>query len=104
MNDLRHELAEMRLTLGLRKKVYCSKEEENKLLEMIKDKLPLPDDIKTDGHEFYRYVDTDLSEQEIKQLILYRQTADLRSIKNSMTFIVVIAIVSIIISLIIALT
>ena len=70
---------------------------------MKKEKLPLPDDIKTDEHGFfYRYIDTDLSEQEIKQLILYRQTSYLLSIKNSMIFFVVLATISIIVSMIIA--
>jgi hypothetical protein len=70
---------------------------------MRKENLPLPDDIELNEYGFfYRYIDTDLSEQEIKQLFLYRQTAYLRSIKNSMIFFVVLATISLIASLIIA--
>lgn len=105
MKDLREELREMRFDLDLTQKVYCNKEEEKRLRKMKKEKLPLPDDIKIDEHGFfYRYIDTDLSEQEIKQLFLYRQTAYLRSIKNSMIFFVVLATISLIAWLIIAIT
>ena len=105
MNDLREELRRMRVELDLTQKVYCAGEEEKKLRKMMKEKFPLPDGIKVDEHNFfYRYIDTDLSEQEIKQLFLYRQTAYLRSIKNSMVFFVVIATASLIVSLIIAIS
>ncbi len=100
---IKEELRRMRFELGLTEKVYCDEEEEESLKKMKKEKLPLPDDIKIDEHEyFYRYIDTDLSEQEIKQLILYRQTSYLLSIRNSMIFFVVLTIISIIVSLIIA--
>ncbi len=105
MKDLRAELREMRFALDLTQKVYCNKDEEKSLRKMKKEKLPLPDDIKIDDDGFfYRHIDTDLSEQEIEQLFSYRQITYLRSIKNSMLFFVILATISIIALLIIALS
>lgn len=74
MKELSEELRKMRFELDLTQKVYCNKDEEESLRKMKKDKLSLPDDIKIDDVGFfYRYIDTDLSEQEIEQLFSYCQ-------------------------------
>lgn len=102
MKDLREEIKQKRLDLDLTQKLYCGKEEEKRLRKMEREKLPLPDNVKTDEGGYFRYIDTDLSEQELDQLFLFRRLAYLRSIKNSMIFIDVIIIIILIVLCIIA--
>jgi len=99
MEDLRKELEELSFDLDITQQKFCSKEEEKELIKIGKDKFP--SDIKTDiNGDYFRYVRANLSENEIKELISYRQTKYLKSIKNSMLFFIVLSVVSILISLI----
>lgn len=102
MKDLHDELGQMRLELDLTQRVYCSKEEEKQFKKMLKEKQLLPDDINFNENGHFRYIDTDLTKEELDNLFLYRQITYLRSIKNSMIFFVVLTLVSLTVSLLVA--
>jgi hypothetical protein len=101
IKDLREELNQMSLDLSLTQKVYCSKEEVKKIKKMVRENISLPDDILMDDTGYFRYVDTDLTEEELNHLFLYRQLSYLYDIKNSMIFFVVLAIISLILAIIV---
>ena len=103
MKDLRNELRQLKFDLDLIQKDYCSKEEAKQYRKMVKARQSLPDGVKSDETGYFRYVEIDLSKENLDNLILYRQTSYLKSIKNSMIFFVFLTIVSLIISLVIAL-
>lgn len=105
MKNLQGELTEMRFALGLTKKVYCDDEEQERLRVMDEEGLQLPGDIEIEVEgPYFRYMNTEISDLELIQLLLYRQADHLCSIKNSMVFFVVLVVISLIASLIIALS
>ena len=75
---------------------YCSEDEEKIFVKLEKEKQPLPEGIYVDNtnRTHFRCIKTDVTEDEIKKLYLFRQTKYLRSIKNSMIFFVVLSIIS----------
>ena len=97
MKDLKKELFELRVELDIIQSVYCSKDEEKQIKELTKHKQLLPDDIHTesDGTHF-RFVNTDISKEDLDELLLYRQIKYLKTIKNSIIFFVVLTVISII--------
>jgi hypothetical protein len=100
MKDLHDELRQMKCELDLVQRVYCSKEEEKRYRRMAKEKQPLPDDVRSDESGYFRYVETDLSGEELDKLLLYRQISYLRTTKNCMLFFMVLAVISLVISLV----
>lgn len=105
MMDLYEELEKIKVELGITQKVYCSKDEEEEFEQLKKANQPLPENVEVDnmGGLHFRYVKTDMSNEEIKELFLYRQTKYLESIKNSMIFFVILTLVSLIFSIFIGL-
>lgn len=98
MKDLREELNELIVETGIIQRVYCSKEETKQFKKLQKDKQPLPEGvIFTDIPDvFFRYEHTDLSDKELSDLFLYRQTKYLYSIRNMMIFLVVLVIIGLV--------
>ena len=92
MNNLNEEIKRMKYDLDLIQKVYCNKEEESLLRNMEMENKALPIDVEKDDFGYFRYVDIDLPEEKLSQLLLYRQLSNLRSIKNCLTFFVVLTI------------
>lgn len=88
MKDLNEEIKSMKIDFDLTQKVYCNKEEEKLFRNMEKEKKTLPEGVENDEFGHFRYVETDLSEEKLNQLLLYRQLSYLRSIKNSLIFFV----------------
>lgn len=101
MKDLRSELRQLRFELDLIQKEYCSKEEVKQYKKMEKENNPLPDDVISDETGYFRYIDTDLSKEELNNLFLYRQISYLKSVRNSMFFFVILTIISLLLLLII---
>jgi hypothetical protein len=100
MNKCRLELDEMRRDLGVTTKVYCTKEEQNNFQKMKK----AGETISSAGNgqvfvdsidgRFYRNVTVDLTNDEINQLMTYRQMQYLKNISSGITFFVVLSIIS----------
>lgn len=98
MADLKKELQDSLLDLGILEKELCTNRENKEYRKMQKDNAPLPEGVlqSPDTFQYYRVNKTDLSEEEIDRLLRYRRTLYLRSIKNSMIFFVGLSIISLI--------
>lgn len=94
MKNLYDELMLMKINLGLIEKAYYKKDDEIKFREMEKSKQPLPNDVKFDTIGYYKYVDTNLSADEINELLLYRKLSYLKTIKNILSFFTVLTLIS----------
>ncbi|MHB1484626.1 MAG: hypothetical protein ACYCYI_08165 [Saccharofermentanales bacterium] len=97
MESLQKELNQMKWEFGLFEKIYCSKEEQK---DLKKSKI-IPSDVYKDDQSsaYYRISKADINEDEIKELLSYRKLDYLRSIKNFLLFFVILAIISITVSL-----
>ena len=94
MRDLKKELFRMRVEFDLIQKVFCSKEEEKHMKQLIKSGQPLPEDMYTDNDgTHYKYINSDISKEDMNELLLYRQLKYLKTIKNCMIFFVILAII-----------
>lgn len=101
--DLYEELEQIKFELGIIQKEYCSEVEEKEFKRLKKFNQPIPEDIEIDkiNDSYFRYIETDMSKEEIKELLFYRQVKYLKTIKNSIIFFVVLTVISIILSFII---
>jgi hypothetical protein len=96
MKDLNRELFRLRVEFDLIQQVYCSKDEEKHIKQLINNNQTLPDDIHTESNgTHFKYVKADISKEDMDELLLYRQIKSLISIKNSLTFFVVLILISI---------
>ena len=106
MSILRKEIVDVKLELGIFHLIPCTSEENEKYKEMEQKEDDLPIDIikpySSPNPRYEKIVESDLSSEEINKLMMYRQTLYLKSIKSSMTFFVVLAIISLIASVILA--
>ncbi|UOO38517.1 hypothetical protein IZU99_04500 [Oscillospiraceae bacterium CM] len=102
MKNLRDELRQMRFELNLIQKVYSSKEEEKQYSKLKKEKQQLPEGVLSDDTGFYRYIESDLTREELESFFLYRQVLYLKSIRSSMLFFVVLTVISLFITLVFA--
>lgn len=101
MRDLREELEQMKFDLDIIQKEYCKEDEVKELKKMLKNKIPIPKDvINPEMDTYYRYKISDFSEDEKKEYFMYKQIIYLRSIKNGIIFFVVLAVISLFLSLI----
>jgi len=98
--DLYKELEKLKFDLGIIQKVYCGKVEEEEFKRLKKLNQPIPEDIEIDivNDSHFRYAEIDMTKEEIKELLLYRQVKYLETIKNSIKFFVVLTVMSIILS------
>lgn len=94
MKNSKDELQQLRLEYGALEKEFCNTEECKAFKKMLKEKKPLPEGVyaSQDG-EFYRLRKSDLTEEEIKEFLLYKQLDFLSSIKNSVLFFVVVLLI-----------
>lgn len=102
MVGLREELIQAQVTLGLSQRLPCNVEESRQFDKMRKEKLPLPTDVLLNSDGYYRLKDTDLSEQEVNQLLQCRQVILLKTIKNCAVFFVVLTVIGLIGSFVLA--
>lgn len=99
MKNPREELARLKYELGIEEFVYCSPEEQEEFKKLRKENKPLPEGVKIDAvNNFYRY-ETRLTPEEIKELLLYRQTKYLRIIKNCVLYFTILSIVALILTI-----
>ena len=89
--DVDVEMKQLELDFGIKEKVYVEKDENDKFSEITKNKEKLPDDIyyNKENNTYFRLVDNLSSQEEITKLMLYKQTAYLKTIKNGVMFFVV---------------
>jgi len=97
LKDLKQELQENMLELDIVQKQPCLEEEIKNIEEMKKNNTKLPEGIieekGMDGTFYYRLVKTDLTDEELKNLIAFRQLSYLKSIRNSLCFSVIVTII-----------
>ena len=106
MKDLRNELRKLEVELDIITEVSCSESEVEQYKKLKQNNEQLPKDI----HEttdtlimstYCKSIRSDLTDDEIQRLLFFRQTIYLRSIKNMMTFFVILAVLSLVGTLII---
>ena len=103
MENLRKELLWLKKEFGVVHTEWCSSEEENHFDELRENELPLPNNVlRDDDGKYFRFVDVGISEQESKELLLYRQVVYLRTINNGVRFFVVLSVISIVLSFLLA--
>lgn len=97
MKDLKKELFRLRVEFDTIQQVFSTKDEEKQIKQLIKKKQPLPEDIYLDNSgSHYRFVNADISKEDLDELLFYRQLKYLRTIKNCFIFFVVLTIIPII--------
>lgn len=109
MNNLQKEIVELKIKHGFIEKHPCSLDEIKQYEKLKTEGLPLPDNIMMQFNGSYvRLCESDLTKDEINELLqlrkieyeriqvdyLKRQDKQLDTIKNGMTFFVVLTIVS----------
>lgn len=103
----KRKLHDMKEKYGLLEKIYCDEEERRKLHAMQQERKQLPSDINVDDENpffFYRVKEADLTEKEFDEFLKFYQLTYLRKIKNGVIFFVVLTVISLILSLISAIT
>ena len=102
MKDLRKELEALYLDLDLVQREYCSKEEEAELAQLLEQGRSLPDDVQTSSSNglHFRFVKTDLTPEERKDLFECRRLKYLGTIRNCALCFTVLSIIGIVAALI----
>ena len=99
MNDFKSELTKVMQELSIVQKLKCSDKEFEKFTAALDNEEELPNDVHHEstaaGYSFWRIGKTEMSPEEISQVIIFRQATYLKSIMKSMKFFVILAIVSI---------
>jgi hypothetical protein len=97
MGNLQGELFRMRVEFDLIQKVSCSKQEEKQIKQLLKNGQPLPEELHTDNDgTHYKFKYTDMSKEDMEELLLYRKLKYLKTIKNCMIFLVILIIMPIV--------
>ena len=109
--DLRKEIESYRYEVGLIQKISCSKEDNKKYRQMLKNGEKLPAGIHryvdvngTETNDFYTIYKPDLSKEEINEYLMYKKLSMISTIKNCAVFFVALTVISIIISVIVLLS
>lgn len=93
MKNLKEELLQNRIALNLIQKEYCNALEQKDFRQLGIRRIPSDIHWEANG-SFFRTRRTDLSDQEVNDLLLYRQTLYLKDIRNYMMFFVILTIIS----------
>ncbi|NOR44790.1 MAG: hypothetical protein GQ534_04320 [Candidatus Delongbacteria bacterium] len=106
MTELKQEMNEMMVELGIAKREYCTPEEFELFQEIESKDEELPAGVYPFRKElerltYYRMI-SDLNSEEQNNLLQFRQILYLKSLKNMMVFFVVITVISMIVSTIAA--
>ncbi len=96
----REELDLLSVELGLKQKAYLSIESADKLKRSLESGESLPVGVYLDANGYYGYIKTLLNDEEIDQLLAYRQTFYLKTIKNCVLFFAALTAISLIVSII----
>lgn len=105
------DLKNLKESLGLREKVSCTLEENEAYAELLKNGQPLPEGVEQDDPNdkpeyasFHVPQETTLSREELAEYISLKQLKLLTTVKNCVVFFTVLTILSLVGSLIIALS
>ena len=106
---LRDELNSYKFAYDVMQKIPCSKAENKQYQQILKEGGILPDGVYAYDEfgvasttEFYTVYETDLSQREILEYLTYKKLDFIRTIKNCIVFFTVLTLISLIISLFIA--
>ncbi|MBR6548766.1 MAG: hypothetical protein IKT68_04395 [Clostridia bacterium] len=99
--DLRDKLRAYKSEFDLLQKIPCTKQENEKYQQLLKNGETLPDGVFAYADdptgepttEFYTVCETDLTEAEIKEYLTYKQLRFIRTIKNCVVFFTVLTII-----------
>lgn len=102
--DLREKLREHKFEFNLLQKLPCSKEENKKYQQLLKNGGVLPEGVypfeydtgETSTTDFYTIYETDLTEAEIREYLTYKQLSLIRTIKNCVLFFTILTIIGMI--------
>lgn len=101
--NLKEELDSYRIDFNIWEKIPCTKQESQKYKKILAEGGTLPenvfnytDDWTRDGEEFYTIQKSDLSEEEIKELLMYKQLSMVKTIKNCVVFFTVLTVIGLI--------
>lgn len=93
MSKLRKELNDARIELDVVEKMRCTQEEDKKYRQLIKEGKSLPDNIYSNSEfpgSFMKLITSDLTTDELRELMLYKQTLYLQGIKGAVVFMAVV--------------
>ena len=107
---LRDVLNSYKFAYDVMQKIPCSKAENKQYQQILKEGGVLPDGVYAyidelgvaSTTEFHTVYETDLSQQEILEYLTYKKLDFIRTIKNCVVFFTVLTVISLIISLFIA--
>ena len=104
--DLKKALQAYRFEFDLMQKIPCTKEENKKCQEILKERGELPEGFyayvyetgEISETEFYTIYQPELTEAEKEEYLTYKQLEYLKSIKNGVKFFVILTIIGLICS------
>lgn len=93
------ELQSLRQEYRLSQRVPCSKEDNKKYAQMVKDGQPLPSGVydykyENTESEYYTIYTPDISADELAELLTYKKLGYLRTIKNCVVYFVVLSVIA----------
>ena len=103
--DLREELRSYKFEFDLLQKIPCSKQENKKYAQLLKENGVLPEGVyayiddndEPSKTEFYTIYETDLTKSEIEEYLTYKKLDLIKTIKNCVMFFTILTIVSMIV-------
>lgn len=96
------ELQKRRFDYGVLYKVPCIQEEEEWIRDELKANRPMPEGYARDPENHFAFVKFDpyeMTKAEIDELLMYRRTEYVRTIKNVLVFFAVLAVISLVVGL-----
>ena len=99
--NLRDELRAHKFEFGVLKRVPCTKQENKEYAKLLKDGETLPEGVYAYDYDlsaFYTVCGTDLTENEIREYLTYKQLGFIRTIKNCVVFFTTLSIIGLVIS------
>lgn len=104
-NNPMTELQNYREKYGLSEKIPCSKEDNEKYAQMVKDGTPLPTGVYAYNYEnledvYYTIQTSSLATDELFEMLTYKILGYLRTIKNCAVYFVVLSVISLCVYLI----
>lgn len=93
------ELQSLRQEYSISQRVPCSKEDNKKYAQMVKDGQPLPAGVydyqyENTESEYYTIYTPDISTDELSELLTYKKLGYLRTIKNCAIYFVVLSVIA----------
>ena len=105
------ELEQLKYELGILQEVDCSYEENEKYRNLLQKNEPLPNgilrrnsDVSVEYASFYKVERTALSKDELAEYLEYKQLKSIITIKKCVVFFTVLTVISLVCSLILALS